>query len=185
MFLIQMKPFEELSSLAGNKTVIINCEGCREIYYPESEAAAMHERMLVSGTALAVITTEQVCEPEHIEKYFRKYMSKIETADTLLVFSCGVGVQTVAGRFENKPVYSAFDTFPLPGHQGLTPSLYDCVGCDECHLNNTSGICPITACAKGLINGQCGGSKKGKCEVDKDMDCAWEKIGARGRFSVS
>ena len=179
MLITGPKPYEELLSFVKNKTVIISCNGCREVYFPEKEAAAMHERMLVSGTALAVIETGHVCNDICTEAYYQKYSGKIEAADTLLVFSCGVGVQAVAGKYIGMPVYSGCDTYPLPGHQGLDPPEYDCAGCGECRLNMTGGICPVTACSKSLINGQCGGSKNGKCEVDKEMECGWERINMR------
>lgn len=106
----------------------------------------------------------------------------------VLVFSCGVGVQTIAEYLGNKPVYAACDTYPLPGFQGVTPLEYDCKQCGECYLNITGGICPITACSKSLVNGQCGGSKNGKCEVDSNMECGWERIYRRlaqlGRLDV-
>ena len=99
-----------------------------------------------------------------------------EEADTILVFSCGVGVQTVAEMFPAKKVVACCDTYALPGFQGVTPLEHDCKQCGECYLNITGGICPITACSKSLINGQCGGAKNGKCEVDPNMDCGWERI---------
>jgi electron transport complex protein RnfC len=85
-------------------------------------------------------------------------------------------VQTVAGYLEDKKVYAGCDTYPLPGFQGVTPLEYNCDQCGECYLNLTGGICPITACSKSLVNGQCGGSKDGKCEVDSSMECGWERI---------
>jgi electron transport complex protein RnfC len=103
-------------------------------------------------------------------------MDKLEAADVVLVFSCGVGVQTVADLFESKRVYSCCDTYQLPGFQGETPLTVKCAQCGECYLNYTGGICPITACSKSLVNGQCGGSKDGMCEVDKNMECGWERI---------
>ena len=73
-------------------------------------------------------------------------------------------------------VCAACDTYPVPGFQGVTPLEYKCDQCGECYLNLTGGICPITACSKSLVNGQCGGSKNGKCEVDSEMECGWERI---------
>ena len=84
--------------------------------------------------------------------------------------------QTVAELFPNKKVYAICDTFPLPGFQGVTAQEVDCDRCGQCYLNITGGICPITACSKSLVNGQCGGAKNGKCEVDCNMDCGWERI---------
>jgi hypothetical protein len=112
----------------------------------------------------------------------------VDAAEVVLVFSCGVGVQTIAEYLGDKPVYAACDTYPLPGFQGVTPLEYDCKQCGECYLNITGGICPITACSKSLVNGQCGGSKNGKCEVDSCMECGWERIHRRlaqlGRLDV-
>ena len=104
------------------------------------------------------------------------HKSEIDAADAVLVLSCGVGVQTVAAYLEDKKVYAACDTYPLPGFQGVTPLEYNCDQCGECYLNLTGGICPITACSKSLVNGQCGGAKNGRCEVDGDMECGWERI---------
>ena len=97
-------------------------------------------------------------------------------SDLVLVFSCGVGVQTISEYLDDKKVCAACDTYPVPGFQGVTPLEYKCDQCGECYLNLTGGICPITACSKSLVNGQCGGSKNGKCEVDSDMECGWERI---------
>jgi len=176
MLITQLKSYDELLSLAGDKTVIISCEGCREIQLPENEVIATCDKLLVIGTAIAVIVTDYVCNVENIKLYLQKYTGEIESSDTLLVFSCGVGVQTIASIFPSIPVYAACDTYPIPGYQGVTPSEFDCTGCQKCHLNSTGGICPVTACSKSLINGQCGGSKGGMCEVDKDIECGWDRI---------
>ena len=176
MLITQLKPKDEIKSLAEGKTVIISCEGCKEVYFPEIEAAEIQSGLLTGGVASAVIITDYICNPENLELQLKKYKDKIESADTVLVFSCGVGVQTAAGMFEGKKVSAACDTLPLPGWQGVTPLEYDCAECGECYLSGTGGICPITACSKSLVNGQCGGSKDGKCEVDSNMECGWERI---------
>lgn len=95
----------------------------------------------------------------------------IDEAGGVLVFSCGVGVQTVSELLNGKAVYAGCDTIRLPGFQGVTPLEYDCGQCGECYLNLTGGICPVTACSKSLVNGQCGGAQNGRCEVDPDMEC--------------
>ena len=176
MLITQLKPKDEIISLADGKTVVISCEGCKEVWFPETEAAAIQNELVSGGIASAVIKTDYICDPENLELQTNKYKGSIGAADTILVFSCGVGVQTVAGMFEGKIVSAACDTLPLPGWQGVTPLEYDCAECGECYLSGTGGICPITACSKSLVNGQCGGSKNGKCEVDSDMECGWERI---------
>jgi electron transport complex protein RnfC len=132
--------------------------------------------MAKAGTVTGIITTDYICNPENMKLRLEKHKSEIEAADVVLVFSCGVGVQTVSEYLEEKKVCAACDTYPLPGFQGVTPLEYNCDQCGECYLNLTGGICPITACSKSLVNGQCGGSKNGKCEVDEDMECGWERI---------
>ena len=144
--------------------------------------------MTADGKVTGILTTDYICNPDNLKLRFEKHAEEIKAADAVLVLSCGVGVQTVAGYLEDKPVYAACDTYPLPGFQGVTPLEYDCDQCGECYLNLTGGICPITACSKSLVNGQCGGSKNGKCEVDSEMECGWERIYRRlaqlGRLDV-
>jgi len=176
MLITELKPKDEIMAAVKGKTVVLSCEGCKEVYFPESEAAQLQKELLVSGTALAVITTDYVCNCENLELQVQKHLHKIDASDMILVFSCGVGVQTIAEHFAGKQVYAACDTLALPGHQGVTPLEYECEQCGQCFLNSTGGICPITACSKSLVNGQCGGSKDGKCEVDTDMECGWERI---------
>ena len=172
MLITQLKQKDTLLPLAGKNAFIITCEGCKEVYFPEEEAAELRKELAASGS----LVTEYICNPDNLLFQLNKHMDKFNSADAVLVFSCGVGVQTVSENFSDKKVFAACDTYPLPGDQGVTPLEYDCDQCGECHLNSTGGICPITACSKSLVNGQCGGSKNGKCEVDKDMECGWERI---------
>ena len=104
----------------------------------------------------------------------------IGEADCILVMACAYGVQTLA-VYTAKPVYPALDTLFMG--QEMSPGLFSevCVQCGECVLAWTGGICPLTACPKGLLNGPCGGAKNGKCEVSSTKDCAWEAIYERLR----
>ena len=143
---------------------------------------------LVAGKKVFIINCHGCKEVHFPEKEAVKHMEKIQDSDLVLVFSCGVGVQTIAEYLDDKKVCAACDTYPLPGFQGVTPLEYKCDQCGECYLNLTGGICPITACSKSLVNGQCGGSKNGMCEVDNTMECGWERIYRRleaiGRLDV-
>ncbi|MBR3949167.1 MAG: methylenetetrahydrofolate reductase C-terminal domain-containing protein [Oscillospiraceae bacterium] len=176
MLITELKAKETILSLAAGKVFIINCHGCKEIRFPEKEAEELQKELIAGGNVTGVITTDYICNLENTKLRLSKYADAIEAADTVLVFSCGVGVQTVAEYLVNKRVYACCDTYALPGFQGVTPLEYDCRQCGECYLNLTGGICPITACSKSLLNGQCGGAKKGKCEVDPNMECGWERI---------
>ena len=184
MLITEMKSQETLDALVSGKVFVINCHGCKEIHFPEAEANAYQKTLDVTG----ILTTDYICNPDNLKLRLAQYEAQIEAADMVLVFSCGVGVQTVASVLENKKVCAACDTYALPGYQGVTPLEHDCDQCGQCYLNLTGGICPLTACSKSLINGQCGGAKKGKCEVDPNMDCGWERIYQRlkkiGRLDV-
>ena len=188
MLITELKSKETILSLIKGKVFIINCHGCREIYFPEHEADALQKELAESGIVTGIITTDYICNPENMKLRLSKHTAAIEAADTVLVFSCGVGVQTVSEYLDNKRVCAACDTYALPGFQGVTPLEHDCDQCGECYLNLTGGICPLTACSKSLVNGQCGGAKDGKCEVDPNMECGWERIMKRlaaiGRLDV-
>ena len=176
MLITELKAKDAILSLASGKVFIINCHGCREIRFPEKEADELQKELMEAGKVTGLITTDYICNAENLKLRLSKHAAAIEAADAVLVFSCGVGVQTVADLLDGKKVFAGCDTYALPGFQGVTPLEHDCRQCGECFLNLTGGICPITACSKSLVNGQCGGAKAGKCEVDPNMECGWERI---------
>ena len=186
MLITELKSKEVLDSLTQGKVFIINCHGCKEVSFPEKEAEEFEKAL--GSKVTGILTTDYICNTDNLPLRLQKHAEAIEAADTVLVLSCGVGVQTVAAQLPGKRVYAACDTYALPGHQGVTPLEHECDQCGQCYLNITGGICPITACSKSLVNGQCGGAKNGKCEVDPNMDCGWERIYRRlqqvGRLDV-
>ena len=184
MLITELKNTEVLTSQLTGKVFVINCHGCKEIRFPEAEANEFQKTLCKTGS----VTTEYICNPDNLKVQLNKHAAALEEADVIAVFSCGVGVQTVADMFPMKKVVACCDTYALPGFQGVTPLEYNCKQCGECYLNLTGGICPLTACSKSLVNGQCGGAKNGKCEVDPNMECGWERIYQRlkaiGRLDV-
>ena len=172
MLITQLKDKDVIASLAKGKVFLLCCHGCKEVSFPEHEVEALSKELELTGKKV----TDYICNPENLKVRLEGCTDAIGAADAILVASCGVGVQTVAELFPNKKVYAICDTFPLPGFQGVTAQEVDCDRCGQCYLNITGGICPITACSKSLVNGQCGGAKNGKCEVDCNMDCGWERI---------
>ena len=176
MLITELKNKDTVLSLAEGKVFLLICHGCKEIRFPEHEVEELKKELMEAGKVTGTFTTDYICNPDNLKLRLGYHTAEIEAADTVLVFSCGVGVQTVAEYLENKKVIACCDTYALPGFQGVTPLEHDCKQCGECYLNLTGGICPITACSKSLVNGQCGGAKKGKCEVDPNMDCGWERI---------
>lgn len=190
MLMTVIKSREEIISQVKGNVFVITCYGCKEINISEAEQAAeeMFAHFRGNERLIGICNADYICNPEYFHARLDKHASDIERADTVLVFSCGVGVQTIAQHFPNKRVCAACDTYALPGFQGVTPLEHDCKQCGQCYLNITGGICPITACSKSLVNGQCGGAKNGMCEVDPTMECGWERIQRRlaqiGRLDV-
>ena len=177
MLITELKNKDIIKSQIQGKVFVLVCHGCKEVYFPEQEADALIKELadITTGT----LTTDYICNVENMKLRLSKHAAAIEAADTILVLSCGVGVQTVAAEYPTKRVVPGCDTYRLPGFQGVTPLQHDCKQCGECFLNLTGGICPLTACSKSLVNGQCGGAKDGKCEVDPNMECGWERIQKR------
>jgi len=171
MLITQIRPKEKILPEIKEKTLAIKCIGCREIYFPDKDIDE-----LIKDAAVDWLDFDYLCNHEFTRKRTEKYKDKITDAQNLLVFSCGVGVQTTALLLEGKIVIPGCDTLNIPGFQGLTSQNYNCDQCGECYLNQTGGLCPLTACSKGLLNGPCGGAKGGKCEVNKEMECGWDEI---------
>ena len=176
MLITELKNKEAIEAAVTGKIFVINCHGCKEIRFPEKEAEELQNQWKAQGRLTGILTTDYICNPENMKLRLGRYEKEIAEADTVLVFSCGVGVQTVSEYLAPKRVCAACDTYALPGFQGVTPLQHDCRQCGECYLNLTGGICPLTACSKSLVNGQCGGAKNGMCEVDPNMECGWERI---------
>lgn len=179
MLITELKAKDMLLSQLKGKVFVLCCHGCKELRFPEEEARELIAQLSEEGILTGSLTTDYICNPENLSLRLQHHSDAIENADTVLVLSCGVGVQTVAEMLPCKRVCAGCDTYPLPGFQGVTPLEHDCDRCGQCYLNITGSICPITACSKSLVNGQCGGAKNGRCEVDPNMECGWERIHRR------
>jgi ferredoxin len=176
------KPIEEiLEYLEGKeKVVLVGCGGCATVFHTEM-AKKLTKRGKQVLAAIAPPFGEFTCYLPWSKARLNEYRKQIEESDAILMLTCGDGLQVVRElileeEFEiTKPIYPT--TNPI-GHMGGGPTLFKekCQQCGECELGKFAGICPLTQCAKGLLNGPCGGSKDGKCEVDSERDCAWIKI---------
>ena len=179
MLITELKDKQTIEAQVNGKAFLLICHGCKEVHFPEMEVEALKAELMAAGKVTGSLTTDYICNVENLTLRLQKYAGEIDAADMILVFSCGVGVQTVAEQYPGKKIVACCDTYALPGFQGVTPLEYDCKQCGQCYLNLTGGICPITACSKSLVNGQCGGAKNGMCEVDPNMECGWERIQRR------
>jgi electron transport complex protein RnfC len=175
MLAVQIKPEEEILPLIATKRLFIfECLGCREVYYPTENAEKFINNL--KEQIVGRVSLDYLCNREFVNEYIKAYASKIKKAQVILVFSCGVGVQVVSSLLEDRIVYTGCDTLYLNGFQGLTAREFNCDQCGECYMNYTGGLCPVALCAKQLLNGPCGGSQGGKCEVDPDVPCVWQQI---------
>jgi hypothetical protein len=127
----------------------------------------------VTGTFVAKTGCQVLGTKVELKKNFK---GEVDDADCILVMSCGAGTQSAVDLFKNKPVYPTNDSLFLGNMTRMQIFDERCSLCGECILDRTGGICPVTACPKGLLNGPCGGTNEGKCEVSPDIECAWTKI---------
>ena len=115
MLITQLKAKETITSLtAGKKVFIINCHGCKEVRFPEKEAVELQKELSAEGNVTGIMTTDYICNPENMQLRLKKHMDKIKESDLVLVFSCGVGVQTISEYLDDKKVCAACDTYPVP-----------------------------------------------------------------------
>jgi hypothetical protein len=175
MLVVQLKPDDEIKPrIAGKKLFILECLGCQDVYFPHNEIEEFIKSL--GEQVIARVRLDYFCNRDFVSAYIREYDKQISEAEIVIVISCGVGAQVVSSLLEHKIVYTCCDTLYLNGFQGLSVQQFDCYQCGECYLNYTGGICPLTNCPKGLVNGPCGGAKDGKCEVNPEADCAWAVI---------
>ena len=174
----KLKRKEELAPFLEDKDklFVVACNKCFKEFETadEPECGQFEEIAGEQGKALVgCAKIDFLCNKTTTAKKLEAQLP--EEAENVFVISCGLGIQTVADLAE-KPVYAASDSIKYRGRHGMALTTTRCDACGQCYLNLTGGICPIVDCAKSLINGQCGGAKNGKCEVDKTKDCAWQKI---------
>ena len=174
----KLKGRDELASvLTGTDNLfIIACNKCFKEFETVDEPDCDEFEKIVSEEGKTITGSAKVdflCNKVQTERKLQDMIP--EGTEHVFVISCGLGVQTVADMV-NVPVYAAADSLNYRGHHGMALTKKSCDACAQCYLNVTGGVCPIVDCSKSLVNGQCGGAKNGKCEVDSSKDCAWEKI---------
>lgn len=174
----KLKSNDELAELLAHKDnlFIVSCNKCFKEFETvdepecdEFEKFAAEQGKTVTGS----IKVDFLCNKTQTEKKLQDIIP--EGTENVIVISCGLGIQTVA-ELAGRPVYAACNSLNYTGHHGMALTKKSCDACAQCYLNITGGVCPIVDCSKSLVNGQCGGAKNGKCEVDPEKDCAWEKI---------
>ena len=174
----RLKPAEELIPvLAGTDNIfVIACNKCFKEFETIDEPDCEEFVKIASEQGKKITGTLKVDFLCNKTQTARKIADAIpEGTESIFVISCGLGIQTIADLVKI-PVFAASNSLNYRGYHGMALTKKACDACAQCYLNITGGICPIVDCSKSLINGQCGGAKNGKCEVDPNRDCAWEKI---------
>jgi ferredoxin len=195
MIIAERKPMQEIRQLIApyKRVLVAGCGTCVTVCWAggEKEVAMLASQLRLAGSAedskLSVLeaTVERQCEREMVAEI----KDKVAEVEAVISLACGSGVQTMAEMFEDKPVLPGVNTtfIGMPEREGLWVEM--CGACGDCFLDRTGGVCPIVRCAKGLLNGPCGGTRKGgKCEIDPDKDCAWvliyRRLEKQGRLDV-
>jgi ferredoxin len=192
MIVAEIKPFEEIKNMLKDyrKVLILGCGTCVTVCLSGGErqvellASAIRMARKVEGDEITLgeRTILRQCDPEFIDQI----RDEATQYDAILSMACGAGVQSMAERVSNIPVLPAMNTRFIGISEGQGKWVEACVACGDCILALTGGVCPVARCPKGLLNGPCGGTKNGKCEVSPDIPCAWvriyERLKERGRL---
>jgi ferredoxin len=192
MIVGEQKPLEQIKELVADyeRVLVLGCGTCVTICFAGGEKEV---GVLASSLRMATkiekhekvfdeATVQRQCEWEFLDTV----REEIESHDLVLSLACGIGVQAIVERFPGARVAPAVNTtfLGLPEEHGLWTER--CAACGDCVLHLTAGICPIARCAKSLLNGPCGGSQGGKCEIDPLVPCAWQliydRLKAQGRL---
>ncbi|MDY6879896.1 MAG: methylenetetrahydrofolate reductase C-terminal domain-containing protein [Thermodesulfobacteriota bacterium] len=182
MIVAERKPVEEIiESIQGSQKILIaGCNECVTVCEAGGKkevgvlASTLRMHFMKEGEKVEIdeVTLERQCDHEYLEEI----RNKIDLYDVVVSLACGVGVQFMAEKYFSTPVLPGVNTSFMGVTEERGVWSERCQGCGECILGKTAGICPISRCAKRLLNGPCGGSTDGKCELSKDLDCAWQLI---------
>ena len=182
MIVAERKTIPELIDiLAGHKNILVlGCGTCVTVCLAggEREVSIIASALRIASQAkglgwkVSELTIERQCDNAFIEQA----IDAIEKSDAVLSLGCGAGVQSIAERFMKKPVYAGLNTkfLGILEERGIWTE--KCAACGACVLDEYGGICPVTRCAKHMLNGPCGGSREDRCEVRPDRPCAWQLI---------
>jgi hypothetical protein len=184
MIVAERKPLDEIEGFLDEfgRVLVVGCGGCATVCLAGGEA-----EVGIVGSALRIAARragrqQQIledcvtrqCEPEFVDELLAR--AEKEGVDAVLSLACGVGVNFLAERLGQVPVFPGLNTKFLGATAEPGVWVEMCAGCGNCLLHLTGGICPVARCSKSILNGPCGGSNDGKCEISPDVDCGWELI---------
>jgi ferredoxin len=185
MIVGEQKPLAEIKEELADyeKVLVVGCGTCVTVCFAGGtkevgilgSSLRMSAKLDGNNKEVDEVTVQRQCEWEYIDPL----AEKLDDYDAILSLGCGVGVQALAERFPGKRILPGLNTsfMGLPTEQGIWEER--CQACGDCILDQTGGICPIARCSKQLLNGPCGGSQNGECEIDPEVPCAWQLIWER------
>lgn len=182
MITAEQKPLEEIQRLLEphNRILLVGCNECVTVCAAGGRkevallASILRMAVMKQGRTLDIRewTLQRQCDPEYVEEL----VPMLSGVQAVLSMACGCGVQEVARRFNDIPVFPALNTKFMGASERQGVWVERCHGCGDCLLGVTGGVCPVARCSKRLFNGPCGGSTGGKCEISPDVECAWQLI---------
>jgi len=194
MIIAEQKPLDEIKNLVGNahNVLVVGCGTCVTVCFAGGTreaailAASLRMSSKLDGLEKSVhdVTVQRQCEWEYLDEI----ASQVKEADLIVSLGCGIGVQAMVEHFPDSWVVPGLNTsfLGLPTEQGVW--MERCAACGDCILGLTGGICPIARCSKSLLNGPCGGSEDGHCEISPEVPCAWQliydRLSSQGKLDV-
>jgi ferredoxin len=182
MIVGQQKPFEEIWQMVKDhrQLTVFGCNTCVAVCHQggnkEAGILASQLRMRATQENLAREIVDSGVERQCEHEFFERTDELIRGSEAVLSLACGIGVQFMAERYPKIPVYPALNTTFLGDVPEVGLFREKCQACGDCVLGVTGGVCPVSRCAKRLLNGPCGGSTKGTCEISKETECAWQLV---------
>ncbi|MEE8598365.1 MAG: methylenetetrahydrofolate reductase C-terminal domain-containing protein [Dehalococcoidales bacterium] len=179
MIVTTLKPLDEIMNFISpyKNIMIVGCDGCTQPPRGIKEAGILSQLLELAGKQknkefnFKIITIAKQCDSYLVASILEP---QTEGVEAILSLACGIGVQEIARIFPGIPVFPAQNTHFMGAEEREAGILEErCAGCGDCLLALTGGVCPVARCTKGLLNGACGGSKNGKCELSPERDCGW------------
>ncbi len=182
MIVGEQKPFDEIWEMVKNhkQLTVFGCNTCVAVCHQggnkEAGILASQLKIRASQDEVDIEIVDSGIERQCEHEFFEKTEELITGSEAVLSLACGIGVQFMASKYEKTPIYPALNTTFLGDVIASGHFTEKCQACGDCVLGITGGVCPVSRCCKRLFNGPCGGSSNGKCEISKDLDCAWQLV---------
>jgi len=180
MIITKQKNFDELLRSIGSKPVfLVGCSQCATICHAGGKNDVLALKQALETKQIPVsgwVILEPACHQMNDKRMLKDHTMELNNSTKVLVLACGNGVQTLAGLITDKEIITGTDTLFLGEISHINEFNKRCVLCGECLLDLFGGLCPVSQCPKSMLNGPCGGSSQGKCEINQQVECVWDRI---------